>query len=61
MVTTDTILVSVDFTQGKGKELLVVGRKKPRHNVDIVNAIQGPDAVALYELIVGRNKEKVDD
>ena len=44
----DTILVSVDFTNGKDIGVLVVGRKRPNQSVEIINAFQGKEAEDLY-------------
>jgi len=46
----DTLLVGFDFTHGKDKEVLIVGRKNG-DTIDIVNAFQGDNAKALYELL----------
>ena len=56
MVTHDTILVSVDFSHGKDHDLLVIGRKRLGHEIDIINAFQGPDARALYEMLITKEK-----
>lgn len=47
----DTLLVGFDFTHGKDKEVLIVGRKNG-DTIDIVNAFQGDNAKALYELLI---------
>lgn len=44
----DTILVSVDFTNGVDTGVLVVGRKRPNQSVEIINAFQGKEAKDLY-------------
>lgn len=44
----DTILVSVDFTNGKDTGVLVVGRKRPNQSVEIINAFRGKEAEDLY-------------
>ena len=48
----DTILVSVDFTNGKGLSVMVVGRKRPNQTVEIINALQGKEAEDLYSKLV---------
>ena len=50
--TIDTILVSFDFTHGKDKSVLIVGRKTPGEVVDIINAFQGKEAEELYRKLV---------
>ena len=46
---TDTILVSIDLSKNKNNAVLVVGRKKPREAVDIINAFEGEEAIELYK------------
>lgn len=52
MYKSDTLLVSVDFTNGKDHSVLLVGRKFPNQSVEIVNAFQGEDAEKLYKMLV---------
>lgn len=51
MKTTDTVLVSFDFTNGVDKSVLVVGRQLPRHSAEIINAFQGEEAYELWKKI----------
>lgn len=46
----DTLLVGFDFTHGEDKEVLIVGRKDG-DALEVVNAFQGGNARALYELL----------
>jgi hypothetical protein len=48
----DTVLVSVNFTQGKDSGVLIVGRKRPNQSVEIINAFEGKEARELYEKLV---------
>lgn len=50
--TSDTLLVSVDFSNGKDNSVLVVGRKLPNQSVNIINAFKGDDAIRMYELLI---------
>lgn len=52
MKTTDTILVSYDFTNGRDTSVLIVGRKAKGQAVDIVNAFQGAEAETIYNLLI---------
>lgn len=52
MKTTDTLLISIDFTHGKNTGVLIVGRKQPNQAVDIINAFQGEEAEELYKKLV---------
>jgi hypothetical protein len=56
MRTTDTILVSYDFTHGVDKSVLVIGRKRPNESVEIINAFQGKEAEDLYFKLITVNK-----
>lgn len=56
MIKTDCILVSIDTTHGEDKAVLVVGRKTKGQAVDIVNAFQGEEAVALYEKLITKKE-----
>lgn len=59
MKTTDTVLVCFDYTRGKDKGILIVGRKNPRRAIDIINAFQGEEAEELYnKLITRKNAEE---
>lgn len=51
-VTNDAIIVSVDFTHGVESGVLVVGRKRPNETAEIINAIQGQEAMDLYNRLV---------
>lgn len=46
---TDTILVSIDLSRNNENAVLVVGRKKPREAVDVINAFEGEEALELYK------------
>lgn len=59
--TTDTILVSYDFTHGKDKSVLVVGRKQPKETVEIINAFQGEEAEELYKKLITKKEKKDGD
>ena len=48
----DTILVSVDFSNGDDFSVMVVGRKRPNQTVEIINALQGKEAEDLYSKLV---------
>lgn len=53
----ECLLVSVDFTHGKDTGILIVGRKTPRKDVEIINAFQGEEARDLYLKLITK-KEK---
>ena len=47
----DTLLVGFDFTHADDNSILIVVRKNGK-TLDIVNAYQGDDAKAMYELLI---------
>lgn len=44
--TSDSLIIGFDSSDGT---VLIVGRKKPREAVDIVNAFDGEEALELYK------------
>lgn len=54
------LIVSWDFTKGEDVGVLIVGRQVPKepvgHRIEIVNAFQGPDARALYEMLTEKKE-----
>ena len=52
----DTLLVGFDFTQDRNKNILIVG-KKNGEALEIINAFQGEDARALYDLLITKEKK----
>lgn len=50
--TSDSLIVGFDSSAGKGGTVLVVGRKKPREAVDIINAFEGEEALELYKKLI---------
>lgn len=57
MTTHDTLLISIDFSNGEDTGVLVVGRKMPNDSVKIVNAFQGEEARKLYETLIKKKGE----
>ena len=56
MKTTDTLIISYDFTHGKDKSVLIIGRKQPNQVVDIVNAFQGEEAENIYKSLITKKE-----
>lgn len=52
----DTILVSISFSE-KDKGVLVVGRQRKNHSIEIVNAFQGDEALELYKKLVTKKEQ----
>ena len=47
--TTDGLIIGYDFTRGKDKSILIVGRKSAGDAADIINVFQGEEAEELYK------------
>lgn len=53
----DALLVSISFSE-KDKGVLVVGRQRKNHSLEIVNAFQGEEALELYKKLVTKKEQK---
>lgn len=51
----DSLIISIDTTNGKDNTVLIVGRKKPAQEMEIVNAFQGEEALKLYSQLTVKN------
>lgn len=51
-----SVIVSWDFSHDKDKDILIVG-KQEHGKVEIINAIQGPEAYALWKKLTIKNKK----
>lgn len=51
----DSLIISIDTSNGKDNTVLIVGRKKPAQEIEIVNAFQGEEALKLYSQLTVRN------
>lgn len=47
--TSGALIVSWDFSHNGDKHILLVGRKTPKHDVEVINAFQGKEAHDIYE------------
>ena len=47
--TSDSLIIGFNSSAGKDGTVLIVGRKKPREAVDIINAFEGEEALELYK------------
>lgn len=52
----DTLLVSFSNHNGDDNAVLVIGRKAPGKDVEIVNAFQGKKAIYIYENLITQVK-----
>ena len=61
MNVSESLLVGVDFTNGKDNSVLIVGRKRPNQSVEIINAFQGEEAEELYRRLTEKKDAKVPE
>ena len=50
------LIVSWDFSHDEDKHILLVGRKTPKHDVEVINAFQGKEAHDIYEKLTTQKK-----
>lgn len=55
----DSLIISIDTTNGKDNTVLIVGRKRPTQEMEIVNAFQGEEALELYSRLSTVKKGKM--
>lgn len=48
----DSLIISIDTTNGRDNTVLIVGRKTFGQQVEIVNAFQGNEALELYSRLI---------
>ena len=52
----DSIVVSFNPASGNGTEILLVGRKTFTKPMEIINALQGKEAVELYNKLITKTE-----
>lgn len=52
----DSLIISIDTTNGKDNTVLIVRRKTVGQQVEIVNAFQGEEALKLYSQLTVKNR-----
>lgn len=45
----EAIVVSIDYNESDGTGVLIVGRKRGKGPVEIINAFQGQEALDIYK------------
>lgn len=55
------LLIGYDFSNGKDQSVLIVGTQEKGKPVTIINAFQGAEAEAMYELLVTKNPNTKND
>lgn len=56
-ITSDILLVGIDFSKGEDVGVLIVGRKRPNDSVEIINSFQGEEARLMYERLVTKKED----
>lgn len=49
---TDSCIVAFDCTNGKDNTVLIVGKKAPGKDIDIINAFQSEEAIELWNRLM---------
>lgn len=57
-ITSDALIVGIDFSKGEDVGVLIVGRKRPNDSVEIINAFQGEEARWMYERLIAKKGER---
>ncbi len=48
----EAIVVSIDYDESQNNGILLVGRKKGKGPIEIINAFQGQEALDIYKRLV---------
>lgn len=54
--TNGALIVSWDFSHNPDDHILLVGRKTPKYDVEVINAFQGKEAHDIYEKLTTQKK-----
>ncbi|MBR5862173.1 MAG: hypothetical protein IKZ08_02475 [Bacteroidales bacterium] len=58
------LIVSWDFTRGQDVGVLIVGKQVPMkpigNRIEIINAFQGDEAIAIYEMLTKKKEATAD-
>lgn len=57
-ITSDALIVGIDFSKGEELGVLIVGRKRPNGSVEIINAFQGEEVRCMYERLITKKGER---
>lgn len=58
-ISATSLIVSMSFSPNKKDAVLIVGKKEPGKDIEVVNAFEGDNAFALYELLTQSINEEV--
>lgn len=59
--TSGCFLVSFDFSNGRDNDIVIVGEKQPKKEVQVINAFRGAEAREIYEKLTTVRKKGTDD
>lgn len=48
----EAVVVSIDYSESEDNGILLVGRKRGKGPIEIINAFQGPEALDMYNKLV---------
>lgn len=48
----EAVVVSIDYSESEDNGILLVGRKKGKGPIEIINVFQGPEALDIYKKLV---------
>lgn len=48
----EAVVVSIDYSESEDNGILLVGRKRGKGPIEIINAFQGPEALDMYKKLV---------
>lgn len=54
----ESAIISIDYSNGKDNTVLVVGKKRPNHVIEVVNAFQGEEAIELWKKLTVKKEKK---
>lgn len=56
--TCSSVIVAFDCTNGVDKSVMIVGKKKPRKDVEVINAFAGSEAEDLWKKLITKREDK---
>ena len=58
-ISATSLIISLSFSPNKKDAVLIVGKKEPGKDVEVVNAFEGDNAFALYKLLTRPINEEI--
>jgi len=50
---TKSVIVSIDIPDNNNEPVMIVGRKDPNKPAEILNAVQGQEALDIWKTLIG--------